>query len=266
MERERKFKDSKWDDFIKNTILLFCNYNNKDTISKIYIYNIFSFESRDRTKEKIREKERQGCKQKPAQRWGGRGGWLVDDKTAWVMSNAASDISGREWDGSSPLLRGGGERGPRIGGRRRACYKSTFIQRGEKRGREKRKKVHYWFPVKSRHRSGGGKRKPFSSPFDGGRVASGANMKRGKKAFFFPFLSLSLSSILLVIADNGYLVSVSVEWTMISWRERERENGNRNILLRGKIYSKTIVIPLLVAGGIVTQTRYGWKMILKKKG
>lgn len=182
------------------------------------------------------------------------------------MSNAASDISGREWDGSSPLLRGGGERGPRIGGRRRACYKSTFIQRGEKRGREKRKKVHYWFPVKSRHRSGGGKRKPFSSPFDGGRVASGANMKRGKKAFFFPFLSLSLSSILLVIADNGYLVSVSVEWTMISWRERERENGNRNILLRGKIYSKTIVIPLLVAGGIVTQTRYGWKMILKKKG
>lgn len=156
------------------------------------------------------------------------------------MSNAASDISGREWDGSSPLLRGGGERGPRIGGRRRACYKSTFIQRGEKRGREKRKKVHYWFPVKSRHRSGGGKRKPFSSPFDGGG-GGGLLPERiwseGKRPSSSPF-SLSLSSILLVIADNGYLVSVSVEWTMISWRERERERMEIGIFFSVEKYTR----------------------------
>lgn len=143
------------------------------------------------------------------------------------MSNAASDISGREWDGSSPLLRGGGERGPRIGGRRRACYKSTFIQRGEKRGREKRKKVHYWFPVKSRHRSGGGKRKPFSSPFDGGG-GGGLLPERiwseGKRPSSSPF-SLSLSRQFfssLLITDTSFRFRSNEPWSL-GERERERE-------------------------------------------
>lgn len=145
----------------------------------------------------------------------------------------------------------------------------NFYTEGREERERKKEKSSLLVPRKKPPPVGGREKEAFLLPVRWGRgwrVASGANMKRGKKAFFFPFLSLSLSSILLVIADNGYLVSVSVEWTMISWRERERENGNRNILLRGKIYSKTIVIPLLVAGGIVTQTRYGWKMILKKKG
>lgn len=89
------------------------------------------------------------------------------------MSNAASDISDREREEAVSLAAFNREKSARFWEGEGEPVTNQLPERGEK----KRKKVHYWFPVKSHHhhyhhRLVGEQRKPFSL-FDGGGGGGG---------------------------------------------------------------------------------------------
>lgn len=127
----------------------------------------------------------------------------------------------------SPLLRGRGEgeTGPRVGRRRRACYKSTFIyQRG---GRREKEKSSLLVPRKKQPPLERGAFLPLRW---GWRAASGANMK-GKRP---PSPSRQFFSSLL-ITDTSFRFRSSEPWSL------EERKGERMEI------TKTIVIPLAIA-------------------